>query len=134
MTRDELFFTQKSVYETADDAKIREIYDFAEGYMVWLDKSRTERLAVRPDGNDVPSVAPHEVRHLDLVRVEGTREVAGRRAVHPHVRAELDAFEPQEETSAAWPCPRHGERPPVESRLPRDVVIVARLAEAPHLP
>ncbi len=47
MTRDELFFKQKSVYETADEAKIKEIYDFAEGYMVWLDKSRTERLAVR---------------------------------------------------------------------------------------
>ena len=47
MTREELFFKQKSVYETADDAKIKEIYDFAEGYMAWLDKSRTERLAVR---------------------------------------------------------------------------------------
>ena len=47
MTRDELFFKQKSVYETADDAKVQEIYEFAEGYMAWLDQSRTERLAVR---------------------------------------------------------------------------------------
>lgn len=47
MTRDELFMKQKSVYETADETKIKEIYDFAEGYMAWLDVSRTERLAVR---------------------------------------------------------------------------------------
>ena len=47
MTREELLFKQKSVYETADEAKVKEIYDFAEGYMAWLDKSRTERLAVR---------------------------------------------------------------------------------------
>ena len=47
MTREELTFKQKSVYETADEKKIREIYDFAEGYKTWLDASRTERLAVR---------------------------------------------------------------------------------------
>ena len=47
MTRDELFFKPKSVYETADEAKVKEIYDFAEGYKTWLDASRTERLAVR---------------------------------------------------------------------------------------
>ena len=47
MTRDDLFFKQKSVYETADEAKVKEIYDFAEGYKTWLDASRTERLAVR---------------------------------------------------------------------------------------
>ena len=47
MTREELFFRQKSVYETADEKKIRAIYDFAEGYKTWLDASRTERLAVR---------------------------------------------------------------------------------------
>ena len=47
MTRDELFFKPKSVYETASDAKVKEIYDFAEGYKTWLDASRTERLAVR---------------------------------------------------------------------------------------
>ena len=51
MTRDELFFKQKSVYETADEAKVKEIYDFAEGYMTWLDLSRTERLAVRESIN-----------------------------------------------------------------------------------
>ena len=47
MTRDELFFKPKSVYETATEAKVKEIYDFAEGYKTWLDASRTERLAVR---------------------------------------------------------------------------------------
>ena len=47
MTREELTFKQKSVYETADENKIKEIYDFAEGYKTWLDASRTERLAVR---------------------------------------------------------------------------------------
>ncbi len=47
MTRDELFFKPKSVYETADEAKVKEIYGFAEGYKTRLDASRTERLAVR---------------------------------------------------------------------------------------
>ena len=47
MTRDELFFKQKNVYETANEAKVKEIYDFAEGYKTWLGASRTERLAVR---------------------------------------------------------------------------------------
>jgi len=47
MTRDELFFRQKNIYETADEAKIKDIYDFAEGYKTWLGASRTERLAVR---------------------------------------------------------------------------------------
>ena len=47
MTREELFFETKSVYETADEAKIKAIYDFAEGYKTFLSASRTERLAVR---------------------------------------------------------------------------------------
>ena len=47
MKREDLFFKQKSVYETAEEAKINEIYAFAEGYKTWLDASRTERLAVR---------------------------------------------------------------------------------------
>ena len=47
MTRDELFFTQKSVYETATEAEVQAIYDFAEGYKAYLDFARTERLAVR---------------------------------------------------------------------------------------
>ena len=47
MTRDELFFRQKNIYETADEAQVAAIYDFAEGYKRFLDISRTERLAVR---------------------------------------------------------------------------------------
>ena len=47
MTREELFLERKSVYETADEAKVAAIYDFAEGYKTWLDEARTERLAVR---------------------------------------------------------------------------------------
>ena len=47
MTREELFLTKKSIYESADEGLVKEIYDFAEGYKVYLDHSRTERLAVR---------------------------------------------------------------------------------------
>lgn len=47
MTREELFFETKSVYETADEAQVKAIYDFAEGYKTYLSASRTERLAVR---------------------------------------------------------------------------------------
>ena len=47
MTREELFYETKSVYEKADEAKVKAIYDFAEGYKTYLSASRTERLAVR---------------------------------------------------------------------------------------
>ena len=47
MTREELFFKQKNIYETADEGTVAAIYDFAEGYKRFLDVSRTERLAVR---------------------------------------------------------------------------------------
>jgi len=47
MTRDELFFKQKNILETADEQLLGRIQDFAEGYKTYLDKSRTERLAVR---------------------------------------------------------------------------------------
>ena len=47
MTREELFYETKSVYETADEARVKAIYDFAEGYKTFLSASRTERLAVR---------------------------------------------------------------------------------------
>ena len=47
MTREELFYGTKSVYETADEAQVKAIYDFAEGYKAYLGASRTERLAVK---------------------------------------------------------------------------------------
>ena len=47
MTREELFYDTKSIYETADEARVKAIYDFAEGYKTYLSASRTERLAVR---------------------------------------------------------------------------------------
>ena len=47
MTREELFYETKSVYETADEAEVKAIYDFAEGYKTFLNAARTERLAVR---------------------------------------------------------------------------------------
>ena len=47
MTREELFYETKSVYEKADEAGVKAIYDFAEGYKTYLSASRTERLAVR---------------------------------------------------------------------------------------
>ena len=47
MTREELFYDTKSVYETADEARVKAIYDFAEGYKTYLSASRTERLAVK---------------------------------------------------------------------------------------
>ena len=47
MTREELFYETKNVYEKADEARVKAIYDFAEGYKTYLSASRTERLAVR---------------------------------------------------------------------------------------
>ena len=47
MTREELFYETKSVYEKADEDRVKAIYDFAEGYKTYLSASRTERLAVR---------------------------------------------------------------------------------------
>ncbi len=47
MTREELFYETKNVYEKADEAQVKAIYDFAEGYKTYLSASRTERLAVR---------------------------------------------------------------------------------------
>ncbi len=47
MTREELFYDTKNVYEKADEAQVKAIYDFAEGYKTFLSAARTERLAVR---------------------------------------------------------------------------------------
>ena len=41
MTREDLFFKQKNIYETADEGTVAAIYDFAEGYKRFLDVSRT---------------------------------------------------------------------------------------------
>ncbi len=47
MTREELFYRQKNVYETAGEETAAEIFAFAEGYKSYMDASKTERLAVR---------------------------------------------------------------------------------------
>lgn len=44
---EELTYRKKNVYEEADEARIREIYTYAEGYKAFLDAAKTEREAVR---------------------------------------------------------------------------------------
>ncbi len=46
MTRDELFYRQKNIYETADEGTARAIEGFAEGYKSYVNAAKTERLAV----------------------------------------------------------------------------------------
>ena len=41
----ELKYTRKNVYKEADGKELKKIYDFAEGYKAFLDKSKTERGA-----------------------------------------------------------------------------------------
>ncbi|MBE6635097.1 MAG: aminopeptidase [Ruminococcaceae bacterium] len=43
---DKLAYKKKNVFEEADAEKIKAIYDYAEGYMAYLDASKTEREAV----------------------------------------------------------------------------------------
>ena len=43
---DQLSYKKKNVYEEASAEKIRAIYDYAEGYMKYLDDAKTEREAV----------------------------------------------------------------------------------------
>ena len=43
---DKLSYTKKNVYEEASSEKIKEIYEYAKGYMSFLDASKTEREAV----------------------------------------------------------------------------------------
>ena len=42
----ELYYETKNFYSEADEAQVKAVYDFAEGYKTFLDKARTERLAV----------------------------------------------------------------------------------------
>ncbi len=46
MTKDELFYKQKNIYETAGEDVARAINSFAEGYKRYITASKTERLAV----------------------------------------------------------------------------------------
>ena len=43
---EKLSYKKKNVYETANAEKIKAIYDYAEGYMKYLDEAKTEREAV----------------------------------------------------------------------------------------
>lgn len=43
---DKLAYKKKNVFEEADSNKIKAIYDYAEGYMAYLDSAKTEREAV----------------------------------------------------------------------------------------
>ncbi len=43
---EQLCYKKKNVYEEADAAKIKEIFDYAEGYKAFLDSAKTEREAV----------------------------------------------------------------------------------------
>lgn len=43
---EKLSYTKKNVFEEASSEKIKEIYDYAEGYKKYLDNSKTEREAV----------------------------------------------------------------------------------------
>lgn len=47
MTKDELFYKQKNIYEIVSEAETGLIYDFAEGYKKYIAASKTERLAVK---------------------------------------------------------------------------------------
>ena len=42
---DKLSYKKKNIYEEATPEKIKAIYDYAEGYKAYLDKSKTEREA-----------------------------------------------------------------------------------------
>ncbi len=44
---EELSYNKKNVFEAADEAKMKAIYDYAEGYRAFLDAAKTEREAVR---------------------------------------------------------------------------------------
>jgi len=46
LLKEKLCYKAKNVYSDADDAKVAEIYDYAEGYKKYLDASKTEREAV----------------------------------------------------------------------------------------
>ena len=43
---EKLSYKKKNVFEEATPEKIKAIYDYADGYMAYLDKSKTEREAV----------------------------------------------------------------------------------------
>ena len=43
--QDKLSYKKTNVYESASSEKIKEIYDYAEGYMAFLDRAKTEREA-----------------------------------------------------------------------------------------
>lgn len=44
---EKLSYTKKNVYEAADEARRQEIFEYAKGYMAFLDAAKTEREAVR---------------------------------------------------------------------------------------
>ena len=46
MNADELFYTKKSVYDKLDENMIDNAYEYAKGYMAYLDAAKTERESV----------------------------------------------------------------------------------------
>ncbi|MBE6853096.1 MAG: aminopeptidase [Ruminococcus sp.] len=45
--KDKLFYSKKNIYHIIDDSEVKKIYDFSEDYKIFLDKSKTEREAVK---------------------------------------------------------------------------------------
>ena len=46
MKADELFYTKKSVYDKQEESVIDQAYEYAKGYMAYLDAAKTERESV----------------------------------------------------------------------------------------
>ena len=43
---EELSYKKESYFETADEATVKKMFDYAKGYMTFLDEAKTEREAV----------------------------------------------------------------------------------------
>ena len=59
---EELSYSKKNVFEVASSDKIKAIYDYADGYMEYLDNSKTEREATDASIAKVPEPVRNTAR------------------------------------------------------------------------
>lgn len=67
--KEDLFYRKKNVYEVSNSEKIAEIYAYADGYMRYLDASKTEREAVTESIAMLQKAGYREYRFGDRISV-----------------------------------------------------------------
>ena len=69
MTKSDLIYEKKTVYERADEGAVQAAYDYAEGYKAYLDAGKTEREALKASVALAEAAGYREYKLGDKIRV-----------------------------------------------------------------